>query len=576
MSGFFAYTGNNSAKEILISGIEQLYSAEDKAAGITLMENDGFCELKVNAPPCELENKQLESDSRTGIAKCTDEGRCVFSSLTAPPAANGFFAAATNGEIYNFNSLKRIYQSQMPILSEDDLLLACLSAFKEENKTQLTQKISELFFANPSFAFISADEDAIYCRSGILKLIIGISPGGVFLSTELGALAPFCEKYAVLECGENARLSRDKITVFDSKQRKIKKTFVSLPAQSIRESSRAHFDDVYLAPLAIKEIYRRFVCNQQFRFDYLKLKSRYVSKINKIVLIGSSSSRNATRCAKSIFEGYCSLCVLSLEAYEFLCSKTPIDKNTLVIALSEKGEDKNTILAIRKAKERGAKTVGVTADTLSAIARESDMLICPSAYSDCGIHPLTDFISEYFSLCLFALYLGYETDIISELYLGVSLKMAEMLSGILSAALKGSVKHEKAASLLSDSASVFVCSPDSDNSLSFAAAEIIRNETEKSTYAPSLFELEEYPPPLLKDSTVFTLITDKENYIKTLGSIIRIKNRGANIVLITGEGIRQEIEEFENVISFNDSLPAFNPIPCIASVYTIAKAVNDK
>ena len=574
MSGIFAYTGNSSAKEILISGISKLYNSNDKTSGIILKEEGGFTEIKVNAPPSELETKPLESDSKTGIAKCAKNGRCVFSALTSPPAANSLFAAAIDGEIYNFSALKRIYQNQFPILSEDDLLLACLSAFSEEDKMQLSRKISELFFANPSFAFISSDDNAIYCRSGIMKLIIGVSASGVFLSGELGALVPFCEKYTVLESGECARLSRDKISVFDSKQRRVKKVFTPICCPNVRESSVLSCDEVHFAPLAIKETYRKFVCNQQLSFDYLKLKSSYFSKVNKIILIGSPSSKNAVKCAKSIFESYCSMGVCFFDSSEFLCSVTPIDRNTLVIAASKSGEDKATLLGIRKAKESKAKTIALTCNSLSALSRESDMLISPLPYYERRCLPLTDFISDYFSLCLFSLYFGYETDVISELYLGVSLKMAELLTGILSAALKSSVKHENAARLINDADCVYFCSPGTDNSLSFAAAEILRNETEKNAFAVAPCELEKYPAPLLNNSLVIALITDKEGYIEMLESVIRIKVCGINTIILTGEGIRLDADEFENIITYSDSLPSFNPIPCIASVYSIAKEVE--
>ena len=574
MSGIFAYTGNSSAKEILISGISKLYNSNDKTSGIILKEEGGFTELKVNAPPSELETKPLESDSKTGIAKCAKNGRCVFSALTSPPAANSLFAAAIDGEIYNFSALKRIYQNQLPILSEDDLLLACLSAFREENKIRLTQKISELFFANPSFAFISADEDAIYCRSGIMKLIIGVSQNGVFLSNELGALVPFCEKYIVLESSESARLSRDKISVFDSKQRKVKKVFTPICFSNTKESSPLPLDDVYYAPLVLKEIYRSFVRNQQFCFHFLKLKSSYINKINKIILLGAPPSKSAAHCARSVFENYCTLCACFFDSSEFLFSKTPIDKNTLVIAVSKSGEDKSTLLAIRKAKESKAKTVAITGNSLSALARESDRLINPLPFYESRSLPLTDFISEYFSLCLFSLYLGYETDVISELYLGVSLKMAELLTGILSSALKITLKHEKAAKHIDASDCIYVCSPGADNSLSFAAAEILRNETEKNAFAVAPCELEKYPAPLLNNSLVIALITDKESYTKSLGCFLRIKAQGASIILIAGEEMRQEVDELESIISYNDSLPAFNPLPCIASVYSIVKEVD--
>ena len=180
------------------------------------------------------------------------------------------------------------------------------------------------------------------------------------------------------------------------------------------------------------------------------------------------------------------------------------------------------------------------------------------------------FISDFLSLCLFAFYLGSKANIISDLYLGVSLKMAEMLSGIVSAVIKSSPKIEAATALLSNQKNCFVTSADSDYSLCFEAARVIRETTNNNAQAVGAQELCDYPAELLSSATVFVLITDKEHLHRELKSTYRIKNRGANVIIITTESIEEELSDFENIISFTDSLPVFNPIPCISSVYKIA------
>ena len=574
MSGIFAYTGKESAKEILISGLSELKSRGKEISGIVLRDEESFISLKIKGSPSELEEKanQLENSSTTGIAECCCEGRCKASSITAPPVSNNLFAAALDGSIENFKGLLKWSKEPFPIASQEDLLLACLCILNGKNKIELTKKLYGMIVGAPSFVFMSNEENAIYCKSGKSKLIIGVSGSGLFVSSELGALLPLCDKYAVLETGESARLSDDRITVFDSKLKKIKKTFTPIKSQNSVISSFHMADEANCCSFAVKESYSNFVKNQQIDFNFLKLGARYLGRINKILLIGNASEKGVAMAARPLFETYCSLTSTALESAEFLLSKAPVDKDTLVIAISKSGENKTTVEAVYKAKEFGAKVLALTKNRYSALARECDFLIAPKDSIESDSSSPFCFVYDYITLSLFSLYLGYKMNIVSELYIGVSVKMAELLSGILSAIEKPNFGVESFAKALKGSKNVYVCSAGADYSLSFEAAQLMRSANINALpLSPS--ELCEIPKELLASSVVFAIITESECLHCALENLQTAKNRGANVIVITSESIKQEIYGFESVISFNDSLPVFGPLPCITAIYKITNSL---
>ena len=576
MSNIFGYIGKNNAKEILLSGLAGMKGEEKDMAGIVLKEEDFFKTFKIKGSPAELYNKskQLESDSKIGLAQSSREEKIKASSITAAPSSNEMFAAVIDGEIENFKSLKKWSGEPFPILTHEDLLLACLCILNEKNKADLIEKINGAIGLAPSFAFISAEENAIFAKSGDSKLIIGVSSAGSFVSSELSALIPFCEKFTVLESGESAKLTQDRILFFDSKMKRIKKSFNSLGAESYTVNSHLLGDEVFGCPLAVKEIYSRFVCNQQIDFDFLRLSGRFIEKIDKIILIGQDNEKNTALASRALFETYCGITSLSYDSLSFLYSNTPVNKNTLVIALSDSGENKATVNAVKNAIKFGAKTVAVTRNKNSALARECVGSIITGSDYDKNL-PVSAYISDYLTLCLFALYLSSRLEIVSDLYMGVSLKMAEMLSGIVSAVIKSSSKLEAAAAALDRAESIYITSANSDNSICCEAEKIIRETTGKFSKTVCANELSDYPSELLSANPIFVLISDKERFKGEINNIYRLKNRGANIIIITTESIEEEFEDFENTITFTDSLSVFNIIPAISCIYKIAHLAKE-
>ena len=571
MSDIFGYTGKNSAKEILLSGLSRMKSANKDMAGFVLKEENYFKTFKIKGSPEDLsiKAKPLESNSTIGLAQCSREEKCKASSLTAPPSSNEAFAVVCDGEIENFKALKKWCAEPFPILTNEDLLLASLCKAEEKSKIALIEKTSAAIHSNISFAFISAEENAIYCKSSSSKLIIGISEGGSFVSSELGALLPFCEKYAVLESGESAKLLSDRVLFFDSKMKRIKKSFKNVTAGNYSVNNSISAGEIYCCPLAVKETFSRFIHAHRIDFDFLKLGSRFIEKINKIVLIAQGDEYLRALASKSLFETYCGITALSFTSKEFIFSNTPIDKNSLVIAINSNGENKETLFAINKAKEFGAKTIALTKNKSSALMRECAGAIISGNESESNMKE-SNYISDYLTLCLFALYLSSKLEIVSDLYLGVSLKMAEMLSGITSAVIKRTPKLETASKTLEETENIFLTSANADFSICLEAQRIIRQTTNKLIKTIGAEELSNYPEALITGSSVFVLITDKEHYQYEINNIYRLKNRGANVIIITSESIEEELEDFENVISFTDSLSVFNIIPCLVCVYKIA------
>ena len=568
MGNIFGFIGKENTKDIIISGLNQL-SGKCESSGIVLKEEEKFTAVKTKGGASELASKISKSEipAAAGLAQCCEDLRYKASSVFAPPSFSELFAVCSDGEIENFEALVSQIQAPFPVASNEDLILAFLSVNGNKKGSALLQEVSELIRGDINIAFISLKEEAIYCRGGLKKLIIGFSKYGCFVSSELSALTGFCEKYALLGENEFARLSKDKISFFDSRQKKIKKTFMSVPAQRLILSEIPPEKELDNLPIAVKRTLGNFVENGEIKFDYLKFSNRYSEKINKIIVIGSNGSISTARSAVSLFETYFALTSVCKAPGEFLSSYSPLDKGTLVVAISKNGEERKILKCCRKAKQHRAKILALTNNPFSALSRESDFPVFVPAERKSLEVSIFECVSNYLALSLFSIYIGRKIQTVSPLYLGVSLKMAEMLPGILSS-IAGNVSiGENPALLIRESENVFVCGGDS---FSDETAKFLREKANKNASAVSLDELTEYPQSLLENSALLALFYDGENARHFKTDLKKIKNSGAKIIIITSESAKENFTEYENLITFADTLPVFNPIPCLACAYKIA------
>lgn len=577
MSGIFGYIGNEECRELLADGLESLEKRGKETSGIALKNMDDIFSVKTVGNASALKQKLLKINNTAtiGIAQCDNAARCKASPLTAKPAANNMYAVVMDGYIDNFDDLKRQSGHPFPIATDEDLLLAMLCVLNQPEKIELAGKIAAMIVGTPSFMFFSNEADVLYCRAGSQPLLIGIGENGFYISSELNTLTRLCAKYTSLDFGESARITKNKLTVYDSKYRKIKKVLLATPQEIHFENNYPFKDEIFYCPLAVKETYKNFIHNAKLDFEDLKLTRRSVEKIKRIILTGSGSSYNVAKISQYNFEMLTDIPCMACEAGELRYAGSIMDKSTLMIAISHRGENDSTIACVRRAKTFGAKIICLTSNKTSSLARLSDRIINPNCDFDVSDISFRSYISNYLAMSFFTLYLGYKNSVVNELYLNVTIKMAEMLSGKVFSSIKSSAAFENTAEILHTCSTVYVTGLGADYALSLEGAQKLQQIGKLDAFAYPVCRLSQTQEELLSDKVVIALITNKELLQKTLYDLRKIKNKGARVLIITTSNIEEEIKDFESILAFNDSIPLFNPIICICSVYKIAVLTDE-
>lgn len=577
MSGIFGYIGNQDCRKMLISGISALNHRGGEASGIALKINEDLvCVRNVGTVDSIVDDvDKISVDCPVGLAQTSRCTRSKPSSLSTSPACNNMFAVAMDGRVDNFYHLKSKSGNPFPICTDEDLVLALLCISNSSNRIEQIYNVSNLISGSPSFAFFCSDENAIFCKKGIAPLYIGVSKNGYFLSSELGAMRDFAIRYLPLEDGDIARISADRVAIFDSKKRRIKRSAIPFPSISLIDKDYPVSDEVFYCPLVVKSFVKKFVDDDKLMFSMLKFSRHSIEKYDRIIITGEGSSYYSALLGASAFGVHTDVPAYAVSSGELQYSTHVLDKDTLVIVVSNSGETESTILATKRAISAGCRVIAITSNSASYLADLVETVIDPIGDFDTNDVSLRSFISSYLVLAFLALFIGAKCGVVSQLYMSVVLKMAESLSGKVSSSVKSSPTLFASASVIKSSKRIVTTGYLGDNALALEAGSRLRKLANINSVNCSLDQLEEQLGGNIRDSLLIAFISDDRCLSQILAYLRRAKSLGANVVIYTATNIEDEIFGFDNIVSVNDSVPLLNAVPIISSFYKTVILANE-
>lgn len=446
-----------------------------------------------------------------------------------------------------------------------------LDALQQAVATTKTDDLIKLFdkesVGDLTLAFRMQNHHPIYCRMGAKPLIIGIGNNGNYLCEQINDLQGLADKYIALNAGEKAKITKDKVVVFNSKGVKIKKTPQPVKENGYREYDYTPADEVYCLSNAINNALLSLTGDSKINLDYLKITPKCADKIRHIVLIGEGTDNNANQCAKYVFELLCNIPTTALSSTEFIHGAKIVDKNTLLIALSQKGETTTTVWGADYAKRNGARVIGITSDITSHLARICPFVINPDCQMTASQVSLKSFVNSYTSLCFLALYIGQKRGIVSDLYLSVAIKMAQMLTGKIMESTKSTPTSDMLIYTIKNAQNLIFTGCGIDYPMAEEACAKLCDI--RGTNACPL------PMDILQhinadNHTVFAIISNKDYLTHSHKILKALQQQGAKVVIITTSNIEAELTDFDHIVSFGDSIPIFNILPMLAGLYKTA------
>lgn len=579
MCGIVGYIGKNRCQEVLINGLKELEYRGYDSAGVAYLYNDKIVITKTNGKIINLENKIEIHNSSLGIGHTRWATHGIPSEINSHPHKCGKMTIVHNGIIENYNKLKEeLIKENVIFNSETDTEVACAllnSIYEKTNNMLDTMKIfQEKVEGSYALGIINDDDfDTLYATKKNSPLIIGIGDNENFIASDVPAILKYTNKYTELNDTDMAIIKKDTICYYDINKKCISKEIKTFEKElnDNNKNGYEHFmlKEIYEQSEVIKNTINYFTKNGINKIPDF-------SKYNKIIIVACGSAMHAGLIGKSLIEEFANIPVEVEIASEFRYKKLFIDKNSLVIAISQSGETADTLAAVKIAKEMSATTLGIINRIDSTIARNTDYVLYTKAGIEKAVATTKAYLAQITILSLIALNIATKKKLINNKEINIIEENMKALPNLIDDILTNEFinKIKELANKIYKKEDIYFIGRNIDYALCMEGALKLKEISYIHSEAYAAGELKHGTISLIEDKTpVIAVITDEKIASKTISNVKEVKARGAHTILIT----TQEFDEIYDCIDYKIIVPTthkiFKPILTIIPMQLLAYEV---
>ncbi len=420
MCGIVGYVGPKQASPILIDGLRRMEYRGYDSAGVAVLNGAGIKVKKAAGKLSVLVDKlRIETPSGTvGI------GHTRWATHGAPTTPNahphldqtGKIAVIHNGIIENAPVIKKALEKRGHTFSSEtdtEVLAHLIGAYYEGNLEEAVAAALWDVEGAYGIAVISADEpDVVVAARNGSPLLVGVGDGEYFVASDASAILEHTRSVVYLDDGEMVVLNRSGYRVRNLTETHVEKPVnqIEWDLHTIERGGFAHFmlKEIFEQPESLTNTVRGHLLDDEgsARLHGLNLTDEQFKRINRVIITACGTSWHAGLIGEYIFEEMARVPCEVEYASEFRYRNPIVDENTLVIAVSQSGETADTLAAVREAKRRGARTIGLVNVVGSTIAREVQGGLYLRAGPEVGVASTKAFNSQVAALAMVALKLA--------------------------------------------------------------------------------------------------------------------------------------------------------------------------
>ena len=401
MCGIVGCALRRRASDIIYGGLKQLEYRGYVSAGIATLSKGQISIVKRQGKVEKLENCTGELCGNVGIGHTRWATHGKPTDANAHPHAAGKFAIVHNGIIENCLELKEKYLSNTEFLSDTDseVIVRLLDKFYDGNLLQTLKKVADLLAGSYAVVVICTDYDGIAAVKYKSPVIVGSGADGNFAASDAPALAGLCKEISVLEDNDIALITSDAVQIFDNDLNEVSRTVrpnLATPA-NLELGGCPHYmlKEIRESPYAIANTCAVFHTAER------ELK-KICAGVNRVIVTGCGTAYNSGLVAKRYIEQFARIPCEAEIAGEFRYKNPIVDKNTLVVAISQSGETADTVEAARLAKCSYARVVAVTNAPYSQLNGIADVVVPVAAGPEICVAATKSYAGQIAALYLLA------------------------------------------------------------------------------------------------------------------------------------------------------------------------------
>jgi glucosamine--fructose-6-phosphate aminotransferase (isomerizing) len=582
--GIVGYVGTRTAKEILLHGLERLEYRGYDSAGIALLEDEGLEHVRAvgNLDQLKARTELDGSASTTGVGHTRWATHGKVSYENAHPltgCVEDEVAIVLNGIVENFREVKESLEHDGHAFTSEtdaevvvhlierhytgDLVVAVLKAYAE---------------LEGHFAFVVVHRDHPDMLVGArlqCPLVVGIGEGEMFLASSIAAFLRDTRRVQLIEDGEVVAITKDGASFYSVEDgpREREEFEVDWDDEAAEKHGYETFmlKEIYEQPQAVADTIGDRIRAGRLDLEDIGLTDLEIQNLRRMVVLATGTAYHAGVVGRYVIEEWARLPCEPDIASEWRYRNPVLTKDTLVVGISQSGETRDTIHAIRLARETGARTIAITNMMGTQITQEVEKVLYTRAGIEMAVAATKTFTAQVTLLYMLALKLAEIRNTLPPEEIASLIAEVDELPGKIAAYLDGNHPIEEIAQRHHRAPFFLYLGRHIGLPVSLEGALKLKEISYIPTEAYSAGEMKHGPIALLDSETpVVCVATDSHVYDKVVSNIQEVRARGAEVIAIATDGNEDIQHHADDVVYVPRTHPFLQAILAVIPLQLLA------
>ena len=555
MCGIVGFTGTNEAAPILLDGLSKLEYRGYDSAGIAVRNGDAEPEV-VKAKGKLKVLKEMTNDGKAVKGSC-GIGHTRWATHGEPSTLNAHphssddenVIAVHNGIIENYQELReKLVKNGYSFKSQTDTEVAVKLIdyyYKKYLGTPVDALNHALVRIRGSYALAVMFKDypgEIYAARKDSPMIIGVTGGESYLASDVPAILKYTRNVYYIGNMELARLTKGDVTFYNLDGDEIQKEMKTIEwdAEAAEKGGYEHFmlKEIHEQPKVVRDTINSVLKDGEISFESVGLTDEEMKKIQQVYIVACGSAYHVGMAAQYVIEQLTSLSVRVELASEFRYRDMKLADNSLAIIISQSGETADSLAALREAKQRGIRTLGIVNVVGSSIAREADNVFYTLAGPEISVATTKAYSTQLIASYALAVQFGkVREQITEEKYQELIAELKTLPDKIAKIIEDDKERIQWFAAKQANARNAFFIGRGIDYAISMEGSLKMKEVSYVHTEAYAAGELKHGTISLIEDGTlVIGILTQNHLYEKTVSNMVECKSRGAYLMGLTTYG----------------------------------------
>ena len=567
MCGIVGYTGMHSAAPVLLDGLSKLEYRGYDSAGIAVRDGEKQAEvIKAKGRLKKLIDKTNGGDSVPGTCgightRWATHGEPSENNAHPHMSDDGNVVAVHNGIIENYQELKdKLIRNGYTFYSETDTEVAVKLVdyyYKKYEGTPVDALTHAMVRIRGSYALaimFKEYPEEIYVARKDSPMILGVENGESFIASDVPAILKYTRNVYYIGNLEMARVRKGEITFFNLDGDEVEKQpkVIEWDAEAAEKAGFEHFmiKEIHEQPKAVADTLNSVLHDGVIDLSDVGLSEEEIKNISQIYIVACGSAYHVGMAAQYVLEDLARIPVRVELASEFRYRKPLLDKNGLAIIISQSGETADSLAALREAKSKGVRTLGIVNVIGSSIAREADNVFYTLAGPEISVATTKAYSTQLIASYLLAIqFAKVREEITQEQYDGLIAEL-QTLPEKIQKIIDDKERLQWFAAKQVNAKDIFFIGRGIDYAISMEGSLKMKEISYIHSEAYAAGELKHGTISLIEDGTlVIGCLTQPALYEKTVSNMVECKSRGAYLMGLTTYG-NYNIEDTADFVTY--------------------------